>query len=141
VRGFLIGDHAHRTAAFRAEVGGLLREGRIRVRETVVDGIARAPEAFLALLRGDRIGKMVVRVGPDPAYAASVQRDDDRREVLPAPSGQRCMAAPGLLRCPPQRGHTRVHPGLGLHDLTSQAIRLLTHQPARTSPAAILRWP
>jgi NADPH-dependent curcumin reductase CurA len=29
--------------------------------------IARAPEAFLALLRGDHIGKMVVRVGPDPA--------------------------------------------------------------------------
>jgi NADPH-dependent curcumin reductase CurA len=29
--------------------------------------IARAPEAFLALLRGGHIGKMVVRVGPDPA--------------------------------------------------------------------------
>ena len=39
----------------------------IRVRETVVDGIAQAPEAFLALLRGEHIGKMVVRVGPDPS--------------------------------------------------------------------------
>jgi NADPH-dependent curcumin reductase CurA len=52
---------------FRAEVGGYVREGRIRVRETVVDGIERAPETFLALLRGDHIGKMAVRVRPDPA--------------------------------------------------------------------------
>ena len=42
------------------------REGRIRVSETVVEGIEHASEAFLAL-RGDHIGKMVVRVGPDPA--------------------------------------------------------------------------
>ena len=67
MRGFLVGDHADRKAAFREEVGRYVREGRIRVRETVVDGIERAPEAFLALLRGDHIGKMVVRVGPDPA--------------------------------------------------------------------------
>jgi NADPH-dependent curcumin reductase CurA len=67
MRGFLVGDHAHRKAVFREEVGGYVREGRIRVRETVVDGIAQAPEAFLALLRGDHIGKTVVRVGPDPA--------------------------------------------------------------------------
>src|SRR5438105_8719495 len=67
MRGFLVGDHADRKAAFFAEVGGYVRDGRIRVRETVVEGIERAPEAFLALLRGDHIGKMVVRVGPDPA--------------------------------------------------------------------------
>ena len=67
MRGFLVGDHTDRTAAFRADVGGYVRDGRIRVRETVVDGIERAPEAFLALLRGDHIGKMIVRVGPDPA--------------------------------------------------------------------------
>jgi len=78
MRGFLVGDHANRTAAFRAEVGGYVREGRIRVRETKVDGLARAPEAFLALLRGDHVGKMVVRVGPDPAYAAGVQREAQR---------------------------------------------------------------
>jgi NADPH-dependent curcumin reductase CurA len=67
MRGFLVGDHAHRKAAFREDVGRYVREGRIRVRETVVDGIAQAPEAFLGLLRGDHIGKMVVCVGPDPA--------------------------------------------------------------------------
>jgi NADPH-dependent curcumin reductase CurA len=67
MHGFLVGDHADRKAGFREDVGRYVREGRIRVRETVVDGIERAPEAFLALLRGDHIGKMVVRVGPDPA--------------------------------------------------------------------------
>ena len=67
MRGFLVRDHADRKAAFREDVGRYVRDGRIRVRETVVDGIARAPEAFLALLRGDHISKMVVRVEPDPA--------------------------------------------------------------------------
>jgi NADPH-dependent curcumin reductase CurA len=43
MRGFLVGDHAHRKAAFRTEVGGYVREGRIRVRETIVEGIAHAP--------------------------------------------------------------------------------------------------
>jgi NADPH-dependent curcumin reductase CurA len=56
-----------RKAAFREEVGGYVREGCSRVRETVVDGIAHAPEAFLALLRGDHIGTMVVRIGRDLA--------------------------------------------------------------------------
>jgi len=37
------------------------------VQETVADGIAHAAEAFLALLRGDNVGKMVVRLGPDPS--------------------------------------------------------------------------
>lgn len=67
MRGFIVGDHTDRRAAFRKEVGSYVRDGRIVVRETVVDGIARAPEAFLAMLRGDNVGKMVVRVGPDQA--------------------------------------------------------------------------
>jgi len=32
-------------------------------RETIVDGIENAPEAFMGLLRGDNTGKMLVRVG------------------------------------------------------------------------------
>ncbi|MEA2422193.1 MAG: hypothetical protein QOF55_1292, partial [Thermoleophilaceae bacterium] len=46
-----------------AEVGELLREGRIHVRETVLEGIERAPEAFIGLLRGQNTGKMLVKLG------------------------------------------------------------------------------
>jgi NADPH-dependent curcumin reductase CurA len=42
-----------------------MRDGRLRYRETVVDGIENAPKAFLGLLRGENIGKMLVKVGPD----------------------------------------------------------------------------
>jgi NADPH-dependent curcumin reductase CurA len=44
------------------EVGALLREGRIRYRETVVDGLEHAPEALARLMRGDNTGKTLVRI-------------------------------------------------------------------------------
>ena len=43
-----------------------LREGSVRYRETVVDGIENAPAAFIGLLAGENIGKMLVRVGGEP---------------------------------------------------------------------------
>ncbi len=62
MRGFLVSDHAHLREQFVREVGGWLREERIRFRETVVDGIDNAVDAFLGLLRGDNVGKMLVRI-------------------------------------------------------------------------------
>jgi NADPH-dependent curcumin reductase CurA len=65
LRGFLVGDHADRRPAFLAEVGGWLAEGRIRLAETIVDGVENAPAAFIGLMRGENTGKMLVRVGGD----------------------------------------------------------------------------
>jgi hypothetical protein len=65
LRGFLVGDHAASRPAFLKEVGGWLAEGRIRLAETVVDGVENAPEAFIGLMRGENVGKMLVRVGGD----------------------------------------------------------------------------
>ncbi len=36
-------------------------------RETIYDGIERAPEAFIGLFKGENFGKMLVRVGPNKA--------------------------------------------------------------------------
>ncbi|MGV9764841.1 NADP-dependent oxidoreductase [Micromonospora tulbaghiae] len=62
LRGFLVGDHGHLREQFVQEVAGWLREGRLSYDETIVDGIERAPEAFLGLLRGENLGKMLVRL-------------------------------------------------------------------------------
>jgi NADPH-dependent curcumin reductase CurA len=66
LRGFIVGNHNHRMPDFLAEVGGWLRSGAISARETLVEGIENAPEAFLGVLRGDNTGKMVVQVGDLP---------------------------------------------------------------------------
>ncbi|GAA3761156.1 NADP-dependent oxidoreductase [Micromonospora maritima] len=62
LRGFLVGDHGHLREQFVQEMAGWLREGRLSYDETVVDGIEQAPEAFLGLLRGENLGKMLVRL-------------------------------------------------------------------------------
>jgi len=62
VQGFIISDHVSRMGDFVTEVGGWLREGKIRYREDVVEGLAKAPEAFIGLLRGRNTGKMLVKL-------------------------------------------------------------------------------
>jgi NADPH-dependent curcumin reductase CurA len=62
LQGFLVSDHSHLLPEFVREVGGWLQDGKLVVRETFVDGLENAPEAFLGLLRGDNTGKMVVRI-------------------------------------------------------------------------------
>jgi NADPH-dependent curcumin reductase CurA len=66
MQGFIVSDHGDRFPAFLGEVGPLVADGTIRYRETVVDGIERAPEAFIGMLEGANVGKMLVRVGPGP---------------------------------------------------------------------------
>jgi NADPH-dependent curcumin reductase CurA len=63
LRGFIISDHVNLMGEFVAEVGGLLRSGKLKSRETVVDGLDRAPQAFMGLLKGENFGKLVVKVG------------------------------------------------------------------------------
>jgi NADPH-dependent curcumin reductase CurA len=62
LRGFIVSDHFDRFPDFAGEVGGWVRDGKLAYRETVVEGIERAPEAFIGLLRGQNLGKMVVRL-------------------------------------------------------------------------------
>jgi NADPH-dependent curcumin reductase CurA len=64
LRGFIVYDFAAREADFLRDVSAWLREGRIKHREDVVDGIEKAPRAFIGLLRGENFGKMLVRVAP-----------------------------------------------------------------------------
>jgi NADPH-dependent curcumin reductase CurA len=62
LRGYIVTDHNDRMPAMLAELGPWLRDGKVVADETVVDGLAQAPEAFIGMLRGQNIGKMVVRI-------------------------------------------------------------------------------
>jgi NADPH-dependent curcumin reductase CurA len=65
LQGYIISDHFDRFGEFAREAGEWVRDGRLQYRETIVEGIENAPHAFLGLLRGENIGKMLVKVGPD----------------------------------------------------------------------------
>jgi NADPH-dependent curcumin reductase CurA len=62
LQGFIVSDHMERWPAALAELERLERDGKLRHRETIVDGLENAPRAFLGLLRGENLGKMLVRV-------------------------------------------------------------------------------
>ncbi|AHH94013.1 NADP-dependent oxidoreductase [Kutzneria albida] len=62
IRGLLVSDHSHLKDEFVADVAPLIASGQLRYSETVVDGLANAPEAFLGMLRGENTGKMLVKI-------------------------------------------------------------------------------
>jgi NADPH-dependent curcumin reductase CurA len=64
VRGFIITDHSARLDDFLRDVSAWLREGRVKYREDIIDGLEHAPEAFIGLLQGRNFGKLLVRVAP-----------------------------------------------------------------------------
>ena len=62
IRGFLVFDWMKRMPEFLAEVAPHVKSGRIRSKETIVEGLDRAPQAFLDLFSGENVGKMVVKL-------------------------------------------------------------------------------
>jgi NADPH-dependent curcumin reductase CurA len=67
LKGFIVSDHLDRLPQFYADVGKWIAEGRIKWKETIVEGIENAPKAFIGLFKGENFGKMLVKIGPDPA--------------------------------------------------------------------------
>jgi NADPH-dependent curcumin reductase CurA len=67
LKGFIVSDHADRQPAFYADMSQWIAEGRVTWQETIVEGIEHAPQAFLGLFSGENLGKMLVKIGPDPA--------------------------------------------------------------------------
>ncbi len=65
VRGFIVTDHADRFRDFISEVGGYVRDGRVKYRESVTEGLENAPSAFMSLLKGGNFGKQLVKVGEE----------------------------------------------------------------------------
>jgi NADPH-dependent curcumin reductase CurA len=62
LQGFIVGDRFDRARDFFRDMTVWVRDGKVRYRETYVDGLENAPRAFMGLLSGENIGKMLVRV-------------------------------------------------------------------------------
>ncbi|WP_308367183.1 MULTISPECIES: NADP-dependent oxidoreductase [unclassified Microbulbifer] len=66
IQGFIILDHyGPRLDDFQRDMSAWLAAGKIKYREEIVDGLEKAPQAFMSLLEGGNFGKLVVRVGAD----------------------------------------------------------------------------
>jgi NADPH-dependent curcumin reductase CurA len=67
IQGFVVYDHETALLPqFRARMAGWLRQGRMKYRNDIVEGLENAPEALIRLLKGLNQGKAIVRVSPDP---------------------------------------------------------------------------
>ena len=66
IQGFIVSDHGDRLADFLRDTSAWVREGRIKYREDIAEGLESAPQAFIGLLAGKNLGKQLVRVAPDP---------------------------------------------------------------------------
>ena len=67
LQGFIVSDHFDRMQPFVQEMSGWISEGKVKQRESVAEGIENAPEAFIGMLKGNKIGKQLVRVGEPSA--------------------------------------------------------------------------
>ena len=62
MKGLIVRDWLDRQGEFEKEVGGYLQSGKLKNKETVVEGLDQAEEAFIGLFKGQNIGKMVVKL-------------------------------------------------------------------------------
>jgi NADPH-dependent curcumin reductase CurA len=62
LEGMLVSDHTDLKEEFTEKASGWIREGRLRYRETVVEGLEHTVEALRGLLRGENTGKMIVKL-------------------------------------------------------------------------------
>lgn len=62
MQGFIVFDFQPRVAEFHRDMAGWLASGEVKSRDTVVEGLESAPDAFLGLFEGANTGKMLVRL-------------------------------------------------------------------------------
>jgi NADPH-dependent curcumin reductase len=67
IQGMIVSDKPERFAEWRTLAKPWVMDGSLRYREDVVDGLQNAPDALSGVLSGRNFGKLLVRVGPDPA--------------------------------------------------------------------------
>ena len=62
LEGFIVSEHMEVWGEALTELGGLVAAGQLKPRETIAQGLAAAPAAFLGLLKGKNFGKQLVKL-------------------------------------------------------------------------------
>ncbi|TAK86592.1 MAG: NADP-dependent oxidoreductase [Aquabacterium sp.] len=62
IEGFIVSEHMQVWPEALKELGTLVATGKLKYRETLAEGIASAPEAFIGLLKGRNFGKQLVKL-------------------------------------------------------------------------------
>src|SRR6516165_2424072 len=70
IQGFIVSDQWQRFGEYRAMAAPLVRNGELKYREDIVEGLDRAPDAFIGLLQGRNFGKLLIKLGDDPTTRA-----------------------------------------------------------------------
>ena len=65
LEGFIVRDHYDVLDEFHASMARWIGEGRIKWKETIVEGLENAPRAFTGLFKGENFGKMLVKIGSE----------------------------------------------------------------------------
>jgi NADPH-dependent curcumin reductase CurA len=65
MEGIVVFDYADRYPLAIAEMAALLKDGRMKSKEDVVQGLENFPEALLKLFSGENFGKLVLQVAAE----------------------------------------------------------------------------
>ncbi len=65
IQGYVVTDHLDMLDEFRANMAVWISDGKMRWKETIFDGIDKAPDALIGLFHGDNFGKMLVKIAKD----------------------------------------------------------------------------
>jgi len=65
LRGFVVSEYGNQQAQFLKDMSQWIASGQVKYQETIFEGIAKAPEAFMGLFQGANDGKMLVKLADD----------------------------------------------------------------------------
>ena len=66
MKGFIIfDDYGDRFEEFQTQMSEWVRDGKVKFREHIIDGLENAPTAFIGLLEGRNFGKLLIRVAAE----------------------------------------------------------------------------
>ena len=65
MEGFIVMDFLAKRAEAEAELAQWVTDGKIQVREDIIEGLENAPQGLIGLLHGDNIGKRMIKVSDE----------------------------------------------------------------------------